>query len=171
MKRERWGQRTRLKYLEPTSKRPKSTPSPRAKKKSSHIHHEPPKLTPLPDPHSPQPPRANRPTHNGRLRPRRPHPLLPPLRHLPPLLRQSPLRLHLRPGPHRLFISPHHLQPHVPSPGLFFSLPHLPAPAPPASSSIRARQLPHISPQRLRARILSPPARLHELDRHRGAHG
>ncbi|TVY86074.1 Protein transport protein yip1, partial [Lachnellula willkommii] len=36
---------------------------------------------------SAKPPRKNRPAHNGRFRPRRPNPLLPPLRHLPAILR------------------------------------------------------------------------------------
>ena len=70
----------------------------------------------LPDPYRPKPSPPNFPTHNGRLRPRGPHPLLPPLRHLPPLLRQSPLRLHLRPRARRFPFPTHHILPHVARP-------------------------------------------------------
>ena len=74
-------------------------------------------ITPYsPDSHSPQPPPPHLPTHNGRLRPRRPHPLLPPLRDLPPLQRKSALRIHLRPRPRRLPLTPHHILAHVARP-------------------------------------------------------
>ena len=69
------------------------------------------------DPHGPQPPRPHRPTHNGRLRPRRPHPLLPPLRHLLALQRKSPLRLHLRPGSSRIHLPTLGFRAHVSTAG------------------------------------------------------
>ena len=69
----------------------------------------------LADAHSAQPSPTHLPTHNGRLRPRGPHPLLPPLRHLPALLRKSALRLHIRSRPRRIPVPAHNLLPHVPT--------------------------------------------------------
>jgi len=48
-----------------------------------------------------EPSSTNRPTYNGRLRPRWAHPLLPPLRHLPPVIGESPFRIYLRSCPPR----------------------------------------------------------------------
>lgn len=73
------------------------------------------------DAHSTQPSPPHLPTHNGRLRPCGPHPLLPPLRHLSPLFRKSPFRLYIRPCPRRFLIPPHNLLPHVPAPRRQFS--------------------------------------------------
>lgn len=48
-----------------------------------------------------EPSRTNRPTYNGRLRPRRTYPLLSPLRHLSPFIGESPFRIYLRSCPPR----------------------------------------------------------------------
>jgi hypothetical protein len=53
---------------------------------------------------STQPPRPNRPAHNGRLRSCRTHPLLLPLWHFSPLLRQGPFRIHIRPCAARRYL-------------------------------------------------------------------
>ena len=68
-----------------------------------------------PDPHSTEPFRAHRPTYNGRLRPLRPRPLLPPVWLLSPLQWQGPLRLHLRTRPRRRRLPTHNLLAHVQS--------------------------------------------------------
>jgi len=59
---------------------------------------------------SSQPSSTNRSTYNGRLRPRRPYPLFPCFRNLPPLLRKGTLWIYLRPSTsrQRLF-TPHPL--------------------------------------------------------------
>ena len=131
------------------------------------------------DINSPQPARPRRPAHHGRLRPRRPHPLLPPLRHLPAIQRQSPLRLHLRAGPRRLAVPAHHLLPHVSS-ALFLFPQQLLQPLP---ARVRARRcfprprgrvhvldvdLPPIGE---RPGVLSAAARGHESRRRARPHG
>jgi hypothetical protein len=65
---------------------------------------------------SPQSPRTNRPTYNGRFRPRRPNSFLPSLWHLPPPFWKSPLRIYLRSRTFRHHLSTLDPCTHVPSP-------------------------------------------------------
>ena len=64
---------------------------------------------------STQPPSTNRPAHNGRLGPRRAHPFLSPLRHLPALLWKSTFWLHLWSSTPRLHHPAPNSFPHVSS--------------------------------------------------------
>jgi hypothetical protein len=57
---------------------------------------------------------ANRPTYNGRFRPRRPCSLFPPLRHIPLVIRQGPFRIYLWPCPPRHNFSSLDSRSHVP---------------------------------------------------------
>jgi hypothetical protein len=67
---------------------------------------------------SAQSPGANRPTHNGRLRPGRSHSLLPPLWDLPLIVWKGSFRIYLWPRTPRQHLSPLDPRSHVPWPRL-----------------------------------------------------
>lgn len=87
------------------------------------------------DPHSPQPSRTYRSTHNGRQRSSRSNPLLRPIWHLPPIQRKSPFRLYLWSRLNRFPELTHHLLTNVSSSGPVF-FPHRPPDASDASTTI-----------------------------------